>query len=138
MTFRRKRDEGGAAAVEFALILPIFLTLVFGMIQFGFYFWTAESANSSARETARRIVVGHCWTSADRDSFAKGHAPRMTGSVAVSPAPAANMAGDPITVTVKADGNIINLFPLPNAGVITREYDAFMEVDAKADPETCP
>jgi Flp pilus assembly protein TadG len=138
MTFRRKRDEGGAAAVEFALILPIFLTLVFGMIQFGFYFWTAESANSSARETARRIVVGHCWGASDRDTFAKGHAPRMTGSVTVSPPPVNDMAGDPITVTVKADGNIFSLFPLPANGVITREYDAFMEVDAVADPETCP
>ena len=32
------RDEGGATAVEFAMMLPIFLTLVFGIVVFGSYF----------------------------------------------------------------------------------------------------
>jgi Flp pilus assembly protein TadG len=36
--FRRRRDEGGAAAVEFALLAPIVLLLVFGIIQYGLYF----------------------------------------------------------------------------------------------------
>ena len=58
----KRRNQRGAAAVEFALVLPIFIFLVFGIIQYGFYFWTAETANSAAREAARRVVVGANWS----------------------------------------------------------------------------
>jgi Flp pilus assembly protein TadG len=39
MTFRRRRhEEHGAAAVEFALLAPVFIMLVFGVISFGLVF----------------------------------------------------------------------------------------------------
>jgi Flp pilus assembly protein TadG len=138
---RKRREDGGAAAVEFALILPLFAMLVFGMIQYGFYFLTAETANSSARETARRIVVGDCWSASDRDDFAEKHAPRMTSVVVspapVSPGPAGNTVGAEVTVTVTADANIINFLPMPNGGIVTREYEAIMEVDTRSDADSC-
>ncbi len=53
-----KRPEEGAAAVEFALILPIFSLLLFGMVQYSMYFWSTQSAADAAREGARRGAVG--------------------------------------------------------------------------------
>ena len=84
----RKRGEGedGAAAVEFGLLIIPFAAILFGLIQFGWYFWTAETTNSAAREVARRVVVGDCWVAGDRDAFADTHARGIT-SVGVSPAP---------------------------------------------------
>jgi Flp pilus assembly pilin Flp len=120
----RRKSEGGAAAVEFALIFPLFAALVMGMVQYGFYFWTAETTGSAARETARRIVVGACWSG--YDTFAQDHGPRIT-STAVSPDPAGLDVGQSVTVTVVADGDILNFFPLPDT--VTREYTARMEVD---------
>ena len=55
---RATRGERGAAAVEFALIVPILLLLVLGMIQYGLYFWSAQGGSSAAREAARRAAVG--------------------------------------------------------------------------------
>jgi hypothetical protein len=54
----KRRGQEGAVAVEFALILPIFLLLVFGVVQFSFWFFSGQSGSSAAREAARRAAVG--------------------------------------------------------------------------------
>jgi Flp pilus assembly pilin Flp len=53
-----QRDQDGAAAVEFALLLPLLVLLLFGFIQFGLAFSTRIQATNAAREAARQAVVG--------------------------------------------------------------------------------
>jgi Flp pilus assembly protein TadG len=126
----RAKDERAAAAVEFALIAPLFLILVFGMIQFGWYLWTAEYTNSAARETARRVVVGDCWS--DYTAFSAKQGARVT-STTLSPSPSILKVGDQITVTVTSNANLnINFFGLGLPATVTRTYDARMEVDAQS------
>jgi Flp pilus assembly protein TadG len=50
--------EDGAAAVEFALLLPLLVLLLFGIIEFGLAFNTRIQATNAAREGARMAVVG--------------------------------------------------------------------------------
>lgn len=45
--------EHGAAAVEFALLFPLFLALVFGIINFGFAFNQKINLTQTAREASR-------------------------------------------------------------------------------------
>jgi Flp pilus assembly pilin Flp len=52
------RGEDGAAAVEFALLLPLLVLLLFGFIQFGMAFNTRIQATNAAREAARAAVIG--------------------------------------------------------------------------------
>jgi Flp pilus assembly protein TadG len=54
---RRDDDERGVALVEFALILPVFVLLVFGVLDFGraINYWL--DANHLANEGARWVVV---------------------------------------------------------------------------------
>jgi len=132
---KRGHSESGAAAVEFALILPIFILLVFGLIQYGFYFWTAETANSSAREVARRMAVGDCWSAGAREAFASGHAPRIT-ALSAAPDITTVSAGEEFTVSVTADGDLMGLLPLPGGGDVTRNYVARLEYEE--DSGTCP
>lgn len=54
----RRRGERGAAAVEFALILPIFLMLLFGIIDFGYMINRASIINNAARDAVREASVG--------------------------------------------------------------------------------
>jgi Flp pilus assembly protein TadG len=50
---RGRRRDRGAAAVEFAIVLPVFLTIVLGGIDFGYYFFASEVVTNAAREGAR-------------------------------------------------------------------------------------
>ena len=136
MAWRRRSEQDGAAAVEFALVLPIFIFLLFGIIQYGFYFWTAETANSAAREAARRVVVGDCWDNTKMLNYVRKQAPKATTASRT----ATNVGiGNTVTVTVTADGNVMSFWPMPNSGVITREYVARMEVETQsaAANDTC-
>ena len=53
-----KRGEDGVAAVEFALLLPLLVLLLFGLIQFGLALNTRIQATNAAREAARMAVIG--------------------------------------------------------------------------------
>lgn len=49
----RKRGEGGAAAVEFALILPVLVMLLFGIITVGLAYADHIAVTNAVREGAR-------------------------------------------------------------------------------------
>lgn len=50
---RRARGARGAVAVEFALLMPIFVMLTFGMITAGIGFWRYIEMTQAARDSAR-------------------------------------------------------------------------------------
>jgi Flp pilus assembly protein TadG len=56
--FRRDREKG-AALVEFALILPLFLLLVFGIMEAGWFFAQQVEIRHASREGARLAVVDY-------------------------------------------------------------------------------
>jgi Flp pilus assembly protein TadG len=58
MLGRTKHNEDGAAAVEMALVLPILLLLVFGIVEFGFIFNRYISVTHAAREGVRHLALG--------------------------------------------------------------------------------
>ncbi|WP_421952222.1 TadE family protein [Pelagibacterium sp.] len=51
-------SEAGTSAVEFALIAPVFLLLMFGAIGYGIYFGAAHSVQQLAADAARAAVAG--------------------------------------------------------------------------------
>jgi Flp pilus assembly protein TadG len=53
MTRRRRNRTHGQALVEFALVLPMFAMVLFGIIDLGRYVFTVNSMNEAAREAAR-------------------------------------------------------------------------------------
>lgn len=57
MTPRFLRARDGATAVEFALVVPMFLMLVFGAIEFGRLLWTKEALQETAIAGARCVAI---------------------------------------------------------------------------------
>lgn len=68
---RRQRDELGASAVEFALVVPILLTILFGVITTGTTVSDHLSATNAVREGARygaaADVASTTWTQSVKD-----------------------------------------------------------------------
>ncbi len=54
---KRQRTGRGQSLVEFALIAPLFLTLLFGIIEGGRLLWTVHTVNNAAKEGARYTTV---------------------------------------------------------------------------------
>lgn len=66
---RRGQDDSGVAAVEFALIFPVLILLVLGIINFGYGFGQQLALNQAVREGARQAVVPGTNNGADVDEL---------------------------------------------------------------------
>jgi Flp pilus assembly protein TadG len=50
-------NERGASAVEFALVLPVLMLILFGTIEFGMVMYSREVLTNASREGARAGIV---------------------------------------------------------------------------------
>lgn len=50
-------EESGAAVVEFAMVVPLLLVLVFGIIEFSILFYDKAVITNASREVAREFAV---------------------------------------------------------------------------------
>ena len=98
---RRHRflNDDGVAAVEFALILPVLLLLVLGIINFGYLFGQKLALNQAVREGARQSVVPGTNNGEDVDTLDEIQAV-VRGSLG------GLVPGDQVTVTAKAGGTV--------------------------------
>ena len=82
----RTRSERGAAAIEFALVLPLLLLIVAGITDFGRAFYTQIVMTNGAREGVRLVAMGFPESDAQvRVNEATGD--RGTASYASPPCP---------------------------------------------------
>lgn len=57
-SFSEKRHRPGSAAVEFALLGPLMILMLVGMLVYGGWLWLAQSVQTLATESARAAVGG--------------------------------------------------------------------------------
>ena len=69
VAFKLMRCRRGSSAVEFAMVLPIFLTIVFGIVVFGSYLSIIHGVQQLAAEAARSSIGGMSET--ERGNIAK-------------------------------------------------------------------
>ena len=75
---RRVRTERGAAMVEFAILLPLFLLVIAGIVDFGRAFFTQIALSNAAREGARAAIVSTV-TTTEIETRAASSAPGVAG-----------------------------------------------------------
>ena len=142
----RRDEERGAVAVEFALVFGFILVpLLFGMLQYGWYLYTAQVTSSAVRETARRLSVGDCQGSVSgqlkAQTFARNQSGfrNMTVTYGSTASPTSNTLpaeGQVLRVTATANGAIVGYLPLPDNGIVTRRVE--IRVEDSTEDTTCP
>lgn len=104
---RLARSRDAASAVEFAILVPLFLLLVFGIIVFGSYLAMVHGVQQLAAEAARRSIAG--LNDTERASLAAGYVSANAGSYPL-------IVADRLTVASAKSG--------ANVFVVTVDYDA--------------
>lgn len=51
-------DEKGATAVEFALVLPVMILMILGVIEGNRYLWSQQAVQEATSHTARCMAIG--------------------------------------------------------------------------------
>lgn len=77
-----KSSQRGQSLVEFALVLPMLLLLVLGVLEFGWILKAEIAVSAAAREGARYAAVGK--TEAQAESYAMVHVPGTSVNVTIN------------------------------------------------------
>lgn len=102
LTRRGWGSERGAAAVEFALVLPILVLILFGVIEFGGVYNAQLMVTGAAREGARAMAVGGDPAAAEA-AIVESVVVADADALDIEISPAACTAGADVTVTVVYD-----------------------------------
>ena len=123
-----KKNEKGASAVEFALILPILVLLVFGIIEFGIAFNNYITITHAAREGARLAAVDLNNPDLKTIIVERAYPVAITEDDIEITTPLGTNIGDPVEVEVTYDFTVtIPLagswdIPLTNKAIMRLEY----------------
>ncbi|MBI83496.1 MAG: pilus assembly protein TadE [Planctomycetaceae bacterium] len=111
-----RKQRRGSAAVEFALVAPLFFILVFGMIEIGRMVMVQQVITNASREGARLAVLDTATVGEIKSTVEDFLACGMISGAAVivSPDPPSDAAhGEPVTVTVEIAFDKVSWLPSP-------------------------
>src|SRR3989304_6618928 len=111
----RKNGEKGQALVEFTLLVPIFLVLLFAIIDFGMGFYSWISVTNGAREGARLGVVMGTEQQIKDQVYQAVSLPNEGTKMTVTVTNAQGQPGQSVVVKVDYDYDLIT----PLAGIVS-------------------
>jgi len=112
---RRKNGEKGQALVEFTLLVPIFLLLLFAIIDFGMGFYSWITVTNGAREGARLGAVLATQQDIEDRVYQAVSLPNESTQMTVTVTNAQGQPGESVVVKVDYDYDLIT----PLAGIVS-------------------
>lgn len=118
------KHEKGQSLVEFALVIPVFLLLLLGVIDFGRVFHAYLTLDHAGREGARAASLGK--TNDEVEKRVKDNAGSLnTSKITVTTNPSTRTPGTDVTVTVTYT---VDMF-IPKTDPIPLEDKTVMRVE---------
>ena len=115
-----RKDRRGTAAVEFAIVAPLFFLLIFGMIEFGRMVMVQQIITNASREGARVAILDSV---VENSPDVIGRVERYLEAAQIDPAsatitvdlpdPSSAGHGEPVTVTVVIPFDQVSWLPSP-------------------------
>lgn len=123
--FKKRRRSRGQALAEFALVFPVFIALVGGIVQFGMVFWAQNTLTQVARDTGR-------WEATQQacDSAALGS---QADSIATNASLFGYKSGEFTNVTVGTTPAQVTGFTTANAMAVIWTHDS-----SETPSQSCP
>ncbi|MCW3049859.1 MAG: TadE-like protein [Solirubrobacterales bacterium] len=126
----RLREEAGQSAVEFALVLPLFIAFVFLIVEFSRTFNAYNDVNQMAANGVRLAAVNRYPGAASLiASEADTGAVQNNATVALSYPNTTCNQGDPVRVTVTTPITILSLKPYLDVQPLTLTGHAEMRIE---------
>lgn len=127
---RAGAGEGGQSLVEFALVLPVLLLLLLGIIDFGRVLSAYYVVDHAARDAVRYASVGASDSTVIEAIQNDTAAFTATPSYTISPPADGRVSGEPVTVTVSVPVQIID--PIM-AAILGSTYTASASVQMRVE-----
>jgi Flp pilus assembly protein TadG len=137
--------DGGAAALEFALVVPVLAVLVFGMIDYGLFFTDSLGARDGARVAARDASIEH-FVGACPDGYSSSGDAELAQAACEAVDQTSAIGGDtyvkvsmphgwvhqqPLIVCVAVvENGLTGLTPMPNNSTVRARLEVLIEQDA--------
>lgn len=123
------KSEKGQSLVEFALVLPLLVVLLFGIIDFGRIFHVYLTIDHAGREAARAASIGQDDTKIINTAVNDATSIGLTaGKVGVSPS-GARSSGSNVTITINYPINFLTPVIGNIVGPITLTDTTVMRVE---------
>jgi Flp pilus assembly protein TadG len=135
-------DEGGQALVEFALVLPVLLLVLFGIVQFALALNSQNDQTHVANEIARYAIVDENPGTEEAKTLAEWGKKQLytnytsalnsEGKVCIS-FPSGTEVGSPVKVEVTSTTNWLPILKLPATSTEIKGV-AYMRLEATPNP----
>lgn len=119
------RDRSGTAAIEFAIVGPVLILMLMGLMAYGGYFWMSHMVQQLTNDAARSAVAG--LTAAERSQLAATtvslEAPNYAFLDANRAAVSVNSDTQSVTIAVAYDASntpfwaLHKLLPMPSSTI---------------------
>lgn len=107
------RGERGATAVEFALVAPVFLMFVLGLMDLGRLFYIKNLMQYAVGQSARYVVVNPTITQSALETYAQSQVSSMFGDITfTADVPGTDVVGSVSYRTISASYTFNYMLPL--------------------------
>lgn len=120
------RDEQGQSLVEAAIVLPILLLLICGILDFGWIFSHQIMLNNAARDSARYAIVNYGDADLETTITSRVIESGTRGSAETIQVDVVMLADNDIQVSVRQDLKVLT----PLAGIFVSDQTVTLTADA--------